>query len=126
MTEKNRKTFRQRFIDVDDNEINLKFLFEHIKNYLVCATVFFSAIYVISASETVIGIPGFGVISGSILCLIAVGLFGLNLLQGMHAVIVFFKLKFALPIYLVLVLFFSTFTFGFWELLVSDFACRMR
>jgi hypothetical protein len=93
MTDRTTKTLKERFIEVSDQDINLKFLFDHLRNYIICGAVIFAAAQLMFGEKTISGIPYFGIVSGFILFIISYVFFWLNIFQGMHAASVCLKLK---------------------------------
>jgi len=93
MTEETPMTFRKRFIEVSDREINLKFLFDHMRNYLICGALMFAGVKVMFKQSTFLELPYMSVIAGGMLFVIGYGLFWMNIFQGMFAVSVYGKLK---------------------------------
>jgi hypothetical protein len=123
--EEGKKTFVaqvMRLIKIEDKDINLKFLFDNVRNYLICEIVFIASAHLFSAKKTFFEIPFFGKIAGSALLLIASVLALLNLFQGMYAFKVYLKIKFSWLYWLALTLSFTFLTYILWELLLIALA----
>lgn len=119
--EEDKKTFVAQvaqFIKIEDKDINLKFLFDNIRNYMICEIVFIASAHLLSADKTYFKIPFFGKIAGSVLLLIAGVLALLNLFQGMYAIKVYLAIKFSWLYWLTLTLSFTFLAYILWELLL--------
>ena len=72
-----------RLVAIDDREVNLKFFFDHFRNYFICAALGAAARYLNTGGES---IPYLGPFAGHVIALTAIVLFFLNTYQGAMAV----------------------------------------
>lgn len=123
MTDESPNTFRKRFIEVSDQDINLKFLFDHMRNYLICGAVMFAGAKIMFGKDSFSGIPYSGLVAGLILVGIGYGLFWMNIFQGMFAASVYGKLKpqKSLSVFAAFVIFGTLLTLVFLELIRAKF-----
>lgn len=72
-----------RLIEIDQKDVNLKFFFDHFRNYLICAALAAAARLINTGEET---IPYLGFLAGYMIAITAMVLFFLNTFQGAMAV----------------------------------------
>jgi hypothetical protein len=80
-----KESLLMQFISVKKSEVNLKFLFDHIRNYLICGTILASGLYVIRNGTVLIPFEWAKWIEGGLLIAIFILLMALNLAQGSYA-----------------------------------------
>ncbi|HXF65949.1 MAG TPA: hypothetical protein VNK67_04510 [Burkholderiales bacterium] len=72
-----------RLIAIEERDVNLKFFFDHFRNYFICAALGAAARYLNTGGEA---IPYLGVFAGTVITVTAIILFFLNTYQGALAV----------------------------------------
>ena len=89
----------EKFLEVNPEEIKLKFAFDHLRNYGIAAMVMFAGFYLFrNGASNIDFIPYSNIIFGIFLLIIGFLLFSLNLIQ---MIIVFAKHKSKMLPYLV-------------------------
>jgi len=98
----------RHILEYDPKKVDLKFIFDHVRNYGIAATVMLLGIYLAKHPETSITlIPSFDILWA--ILLICIG-FLLNILNLVQAILILAKLKLNIVIYFVFsfLLFFIT------------------
>ncbi|WP_426453930.1 hypothetical protein ACPF64_13725 [Acinetobacter sp. KB005] len=98
----------RHILEYDPQKVDLKFIFDHVRNYGIAATVMLLGIYLAKHPETSITlIPSFDILWA--ILLICIG-FLLNILNLVQAILILAKLKLNIVIYFVFsfLLFFIT------------------
>ena len=106
--QKTSERFLRHILEVDPQKVDLKFIFDHVRNYGIAATVMLVGIYLGKHPETSMSfIPSFDIFWA--IFLICLG-FLLNILNFVQAVLILAKLKLHIAVYFAfsLLLFFIT------------------
>ncbi|WP_335975503.1 hypothetical protein [Acinetobacter calcoaceticus] len=106
--QKTSERFLRHILAYDPQKVDLKFIFDHVRNYGIAATVMLLGIYLAKHPETSITlIPSFDILWA--ILLICIG-FLLNILNLVQAILILAKLKLHIAIYFIfsLLLFFIT------------------
>jgi hypothetical protein len=81
----NEHSVLMHLITIEKKDINLKFVFDHIRNYLICSTILASGLFVFKNGTMLIPFPWARWVEGGLLITIFIVLMALNLSQGAYA-----------------------------------------
>lgn len=81
-THKNRDHFLKQLLEIDSKKIDLKFIFDHVRNYGIGSAVMVSGFYLLKNPEISMSIiPNGGIFWGILFVLFGLGLNILNMVQ---------------------------------------------
>ena len=75
----------KHLLSLEPNEIRLKWVFDHVRNYALAAAVMVAGFYLFKHGATVSSWPGAGYVFGTLLLLSGFLLFALNMVQPIWA-----------------------------------------
>lgn len=82
----NMRDFAKRLFAVRRDQVDLKFIFDHLRNYGICAALFYAGEHVLNYGSRTSILPHFDLVSGWILKFMALWLFSLNFTHGLFAI----------------------------------------
>jgi len=80
------RDFAKRLFNVRREQIDLKFIFDHLGNYGICALLYYAGEHVLNNGSRTSPLPNFNLVSGWALEFIAFWLFSLNFTHGLFAI----------------------------------------
>jgi hypothetical protein len=79
------RTLSEQMFKVDPKVIDIKFIFDHFRNYLICGALVFAS-KVLEKSETLASFPNFNTAASWVLLLAGFLLFSFNFTHGLFAI----------------------------------------
>jgi hypothetical protein len=78
------RAFSEQMFKVDPKSVDLKFIFDHFRNYLICGALVFGS-NALEKSESFMSFPHFNTAASWLLLIVGFVLFSLNFTHGLFA-----------------------------------------
>jgi hypothetical protein len=80
------KEFAENLFTIRRDQVDLKYIFDYFRNYLICGALFYAGNVLITRGAVVSKIPYFGFVAGWFFQVLAFVLFSLNFTHGQFAI----------------------------------------
>lgn len=80
------REFAKRLFNICYDQVDLKYIFDHFRNYLICGALFYAGTVLLNRGAMIGKIPYFGFVAGWLFQVLAFVLFSLNFTHGQFAV----------------------------------------